>query len=211
VSRSRRRRPPPHVAPKQPTLRAPKLSTTATPPPPPPPPPPPKSPIASPSSLWKAIKWALGTLVALVSLVAALDQIWGPMWPTSPDVEPGSYDEAQPLVLSFTARNRSVLFPINAFHVACIYGAFYTENRNFGAWSSTIGTSSNDIAAESSIPIKCSSPVIFRNQKLTNAILWVRVTYTRPYSASAIPRVFGPFFYDATVTPPKWVIGIPAL
>jgi hypothetical protein len=57
--------------------------------------------------LWMAIKWIVGTGVAVLAFLAAIDQFWGRPWPTDPEVHPLPFVSGTPLSHLFLVKNRS--------------------------------------------------------------------------------------------------------
>jgi hypothetical protein len=61
--------------------------------------------------LVRAAKWLLGTLVAVVGVVAGVYQIGGgPPWPADPEVHPRDTLDSSSLILPFLVTNPSILF-----------------------------------------------------------------------------------------------------
>lgn len=64
---------------------------------------------------WQSTKWAIGTVVAILGLIASVYQLTGgPPWPTKPEIHPHDTVNASSLVLPFDVRNRSTLFGMTA-------------------------------------------------------------------------------------------------
>ena len=57
--------------------------------------------------LWKAIKWAAATGVAVFGLLQGVDQYWGRPWPTEPEVHAHDVVSTSSLILPFTVKNKS--------------------------------------------------------------------------------------------------------
>lgn len=61
--------------------------------------------------LVRAAKWLLGTLVAVVGVVAGVYQIGGgPPWPADPEIHPRDTSDSSSLILPFLVTNPSILF-----------------------------------------------------------------------------------------------------
>jgi hypothetical protein len=66
-------------------------------------------------------------LVGLAGLGAAIDDLWGPIWPTELTVDPGAPELYSPFVVPFVIKNRSVLFA--AFDAEFSCGIFDVRAR----------------------------------------------------------------------------------
>jgi hypothetical protein len=65
------------------------------------------------------IKWIVGSAITLLGAVAAVVGIWGPPWPTGPEIHPTGLDLAKPLTVPFDFVNKSLVFPIHIRAVGC--------------------------------------------------------------------------------------------
>jgi hypothetical protein len=60
--------------------------------------------------------------VGVVGLIGAVDAIWGPIWPTLPEIRVTGSDDASPFAFPFVIRNNSVLFGMRINGWTCIVG-----------------------------------------------------------------------------------------
>jgi hypothetical protein len=109
--------------------------------------------------------------IALVGLVASIDGIWGPIWPTTPDIHPGPPDPVSPFAVPFTIKNRSVLFNIKSASIVCLVdslnaknpGIFLTNNRIRVTWEFTLNPEeTRPFSCEISIPFNSVEEVVMR-------------------------------------------------
>jgi hypothetical protein len=79
--------------------------------------------------LWKAIKWAITTGVAVFAFLAVVDQFWGRPWPTDPEIHPHDTLNGSSLRLPFTIKNKS-LFDYSNVEMTCgIDWAYFKDAR----------------------------------------------------------------------------------
>jgi hypothetical protein len=73
------------------------------------------------SLVWRPIRWAFGTAVALVSLAASIYGILGgPFWPTEPRFSPGPPSLRLSFEVPFTVTNESKIFSIYHLNISCV-------------------------------------------------------------------------------------------
>lgn len=145
----------------------------------------------------------------LLGLISGIDQIWGPIWPTSLDLDPGLPDMFDPFSIPFVAKNRSVLFSIDNIDVDCFFAVSISSGRNISARNHVRTATIETIPADSNITFSCKQVFAPKYEVLQFAIMWVNVKYTRPFLPSMTTRRYGPYFYDTATNPPHWVNGIP--
>jgi hypothetical protein len=91
---------------------------------------------SAPSSLRRRslrVARIIGAIVAVLTLVATLDQIfvWGPLWPADPEIHPVNSANGSSLVTLFTVQNRNhVLYPITNVEFTCGLGMIYFSDAN---------------------------------------------------------------------------------
>jgi hypothetical protein len=66
--------------------------------------------------------------MAALSLVAAISGIYGPIWPTWPEIQPSGNDPGSPFSLPFTVTNKSEVFPLMGAKFIC----HFTKIETFG-------------------------------------------------------------------------------
>jgi hypothetical protein len=64
-------------------------------------------------------KWAVRGVLALLAVVASVYGIWGPPWPTAPEIHPRDTANGSSLILPFNVQNRSIFFPITDAQMTC--------------------------------------------------------------------------------------------
>ena len=173
---------------------------------------PPKGPPKEPF-LWSAHRrlWKVVIVCGiLVGLVVGIRDLWAPVWPTVPELTPGSTNEASPLLLPFTISNKSGLFDLHDVHVTCLYGAFITKRFNWAFNNRSIGLGFDRVASMGSAVYNCTLPIgLAPSDNVMNAIMWVTIRYSRPYLLSPTSTTYGPFFYDGETFPGRWIVGLP--
>lgn len=74
-----------------------------------------------PHRKWtQAAVWVASAVITAMGLVATIASIWGPIWPTYPDVRPAGSDPGSPFSLPFSITNRSIIFGHGAAKTTCI-------------------------------------------------------------------------------------------
>jgi len=146
--------------------------------------------------------------VVLLGLIASVDQIWGPPWPTQLDFDPGPPDASLPFDVPFTVRNRSTVFDATAVQLGCLLEK--VEFRNGGRLIDdlVVGTGPTEIARGDQRPFRCWFP--FEPQQVKVAVMRIIASYDHH-------RLFGwrtqmrsePFVWDTKATPARWVKGNP--
>jgi hypothetical protein len=161
---------------------------------------------------WLRIaQWIVGTaIVGSVSFIASVYQLWGgPPWPTSPVVDSGGPDASSAFAVPFIVKNKSAFFNMNGANVTCSLVKVATEAgstySDFGL--KTIG--GNSIGALEERPYKCVFPFTGAGVgKIVFAKINLRIQYSywffgqHPVDASD-----GPFTWDTTMSPPRWIKG----
>lgn len=60
---------------------------------------------------FRVAKWGVSAVFGVAAAVGLVDQFWGPIWPTAPDIEVGAPSSDGPFSVPFEVKNKSVLFP----------------------------------------------------------------------------------------------------
>ncbi len=106
--------------------------------------------------MWSALRWVLAVSLAVLGLVASLDQLWGPFWPTFPIVRQAGDDPGSPFSLPFTATNRSVLFPLVGASMTCVIEHAEMRGDNVFANVRSGRRAPSTIPADSTVNFSCS-------------------------------------------------------
>jgi len=122
--------------------------------------------------LWKALKWAAGTGVAVFGLLQGVDQYWGRPWPIEPevhahDVVSTSYVvSTSSLVLPFTVKNKSY-FDMKNVELLCGVDLVLFEDAQKHAGALEYGVFSSgtiSIASGQTINYPCDASGLFEIQ-----------------------------------------------
>src|SRR5215475_12218164 len=83
------------------------------------------------SKFRRYVRWfnrlVLGA-VGLAGFIASVAGIWGPFWPTDPEIHPQNTVNGSSFILPFTVQNHSVLFGIQNAEFTCGFGQLYLTN-----------------------------------------------------------------------------------
>jgi len=70
--------------------------------------------------LFRATTWAIASVVGLIGLASGIDSLWGPPWPTDPDIHANGSDPGAPFSLPFSVKNNSGIFAMHADGFGCL-------------------------------------------------------------------------------------------
>ena len=158
---------------------------------------------------FRAAKWGGSALFAVAGAVGLVDQFWGPIWPTAPDIEVGAFSSSGPLSVPFQVTNASILFPLHHLQLKCGID-FLRNSQGGGLYNLTIEASGeNNLGAPDSRPYKCAQ--IFRFGSKIHFIagrIYVWGSYETPIFGKYAFKS-APFTWDATADPPRWLKGRP--
>jgi len=91
---------------------------------------PPSEPRSQPyRRLWSAIRWTIGTTVAILGLLAVVDQFWGHPWPSDPDIQPQNTLRDSSFILPFALKNKSI-FPMHNVAMTCGVDLYVFKDAN---------------------------------------------------------------------------------
>ncbi len=177
--------------------------STAPPPHPPKPPPPPLR-----HRAWRAFAGLVAFAIACAGVAASAYQLLGgPPWPTDPDIDPAPPDTSPPFSVPFSVKNPSSLFDIQDAELICGIDRAVTDEDQSLTGVGLLSGAKNSIPALSVSPFKCVFPFRFSG-KIIFAHMHVTVHYTyRLIWQYQAQKVIGPFTWDSTVTPPRWIKG----
>ncbi len=78
--------------------------------------------------LWRAIKWTIETLAAVLALASTVSFFWGIPWPVAPEIlHRGSSFSSQNLTTEFTIKNRG-FFDMDDVELACGFDLIYMRD-----------------------------------------------------------------------------------
>jgi hypothetical protein len=103
---------------------------------------------------------AIGTTVATIGLVASVVAIWGPIWPTDPDIHPQNTVNGSSSILPFTVKNKSILFGIWNAEFACGAEKIYVNDgakHHFGLQNTAVFNGYYSIRPEQTINYTCDA------------------------------------------------------
>jgi hypothetical protein len=87
---------------------------------------------------WRqAAKW-VGTVTSgffgIAGLIMWIAGIWGPVWPTGPEIHPNGLDLIRPLSVPFDIENKSIIFPVRIHSVSCNLLGEFSPNPNIAIY-----------------------------------------------------------------------------
>jgi hypothetical protein len=129
----------------------------------------------------------VASAVAVLGVVSTVYTIWGPPWPTNPEIRPRDVIDGSSFVLPFTVRNPSAVFDMDNVEFTCGVDLVHfedAEGKTGGLSDVAFVTGHYSISANSSINYPCDASGIV--QILTDGSLTLR------NSLSTKPGVFRP-------------------
>lgn len=159
--------------------------------------------------LSAARKIVIGVPLALLSLVATLYSLWGPVWPTNPSTNATDVESPDPIAIPIQIKNASVLFPVYDLKITCGVDSLRTDQ---GGGLSQLGfeTNSGDkLEPASSNLFFCQSPFVYKDPKFVSAEIHLMMKYSHhlfgfKWSGS---HEEGPFIWQASLKPNRWQKG----
>ncbi|MDA8247590.1 MAG: hypothetical protein M0Z28_00270 [Rhodospirillales bacterium] len=170
----------------------------------PPTPPPPIKP--SGWHAWKLLKLICAIFIGGMGLSASIDQIWGPFWPTTPNIYPASNDPGSPFSLPFSISNKSILFSYTSVVADCLIDKVEINGQTIIS-NSQIAFRMDDIQAGESSNFRCK---IQTPAHLVSAVqLRIRLIYTAAYMGLTLRRPFTTdiFSWVRTTDGGRWIAG----
>lgn len=146
--------------------------------------------------------------VGAIGLVASIDAIWGPIWPTAPLIDVGAPSSDGPLSVPFQVTNASILFPLHHLKLKC--GIDYLQTaRGRGIEKLFIEASGdNDLGTSHTAPYKCAPIFNFGKTHFVAGRIYIWGSYETPiFGKRSFQSV--PFTWDSTSSPPRWLKGTP--
>jgi hypothetical protein len=165
------------------------------------------------SHLFKWILRIVGVLVSAIGIVAAIDGLFGPIWPTGPVFDLGYPVVYDPFTLAFTVTNPSIVFPIYDARIECVPQPVLT-NKNWGFVG--MGVVLQDhlyIGAPEQLQFSCPwKQVMSGAGEVTYADIIFTGSYHRgfPFFFREFSYTSDTFTWDSKVNPPRWTKGKPA-
>jgi hypothetical protein len=167
---------------------------------------------------FRIVEWAFGAVVLVVGLLASAYQLGGgPPWPAAPEIDPGAPAYSAPFSIPFQVQNPSSLFwmhrPIFECMMASIRFSDGTFVENLDTQVAHLLGDLLDIAPKGTHPFKCWFPNIFSkggvvvDAKLNIMASW-KIRFLGLEFSSWEPTI-GPFHWDNTLNPPRWIKGEP--
>ena len=80
--------------------------------------------------LIHASKWIVRGVLGLLAVVGSVYGIWGPPWPTAPEIHPQDVLNGSSLILPFKIQNKSIFFPITDAEMTCGVDWLFVKDAN---------------------------------------------------------------------------------
>jgi hypothetical protein len=164
--------------------------------------------------LFQATQWAIGLAAAIVGLLASLDALWGPVWPTTPLFSPGYPSFGSPFSIPFSVTNRSEIFTIHNIDIHCGIKRITTStNGDFSDFSAKLSTINNSILFGSTNTYICPFDIMFKSPPGSKIIyakstIWGTYSSPWPWPFDTPIKFDGGFFTLNTLTSPaQWMVG----
>jgi hypothetical protein len=164
---------------------------SSPPPQPPSPPPPPRS------AIRRRLVFATTFVVGLISLIASIDGLWGPIWPTTPDIHPGTPDPVSPFAVPFTIKNRSVLFNVENGSIVCFVDRLKAKDNWLDLTKNRFRVADGlTLVTEETRPFSCKISVPFFSTE--EVVMRFSVEYQVNFicSGCVLRHIIGPFSWN---------------
>jgi hypothetical protein len=162
------------------------------------------------SILYRVAARTISALALLVGIVAGIDTLWGPFWPTTPDVTVGPPDQSAPFAVPFTLENRSIAFPIEGQFFCVLHRIVDTSKQPATlAEVPIIAMGPAALFTQDKEPFKCWFPFREHGQIMPIAEAHIEIMMIGrvwPWQ-SVRARSLGQFTWDAKANPPRWLPG----
>jgi hypothetical protein len=146
--------------------------------------------------------WLLG----VATLVQTALAVWGPFWPTYPDIEPEAPSDSFAFGVPFVVHNRSVLFPMLNPSFACyIIEARTDKPMIYRQLLGSITGPNPPIPPGDVARYRCIVPIAFPG-RVTEAVVEIGAVWSIPLIGERWNRT-GPFTWNTTLNPPRWEMG----
>jgi hypothetical protein len=164
--------------------------------------------------LWRAAKWGIAVVVAVIGLIASIVGIWGLPWPTKPAFAPGLPSLGSSLDVPFSVTNKSAFFSLNNLQILCGIISIQTSlgPHGFKDFSVTVN-GTNELKPLETRSYTCPFNQVFKlssDTKISEAQIQFASSYDRRYPKEENDKVQSEIFILNTKTiPPQWTIGVP--
>ena len=174
---------------------------TQPPPPPPTPPPPPKRRLLE--RLWAIAKVIWLVPVGLLGVLATVNSMWGPPWPTKPEYHIVASSAGQPFAFPFSVTNKSAFFDTRLSGTYCRIkrgriGGMILEDLG----AATFEGLSFDVPAKETKNYRCS--IQMGGQLVTSLELAVQSDYRSLFRSGTVTQ---DFHWVAAGKDSRWVEG----
>lgn len=167
---------------------------------------------SSVQQIFRSARRAFGFLIAAVSVLATLAGLAGhPLWPVEPDITLPPPGTAVPHYAWIDVANRSLIFDLDSVEITCLI-----DEVRYGSLMKVIANAyliskNQTIKANSTRPFRCNwdGAIYAPPDALTYAEIRVTFEYDRAFLGPSKYVVFGPFWWDRSVQPPRWIEGLP--
>jgi len=163
----------------------------------------------------KTLKYWLGRLIVfalgMATIVQTIIAVWGPPWPTLPDVAvgpPGSSDKTNPFEIPFEVTNRSIFFPINDAEFSCDIEVVHMHNSHMQSDLYVDGGHfiTQSITFQKNASFKCLFPITW-DGKFINVSMHISVNMKLWPWIKQQHYDLGAFSWDGNSDPPRWMVG----
>jgi hypothetical protein len=163
------------------------------------------------SRLYRFAAWFFSVIFALGALLGTADELWGPVWPTSPEIESSSMSATDPFAIPLLVSNESVVFDLRGVTFTCIIQEMSTNHDgHMNNVTLTVEGNNSIFAGYRKIPFTCRLPFLWPvDQKMVSGRMFIAVSYTvaLPFWEWKRRSVVGPFIWDANLEHPTWIRG----
>lgn len=122
-------------------------------------------------------KFAGAALTGLAALLGAFYAIWGPPWPTSPEIRVSGIDPSSPFAFPFQIANKSALFGVHIDRLNCSAQPSIKLGSAMLPWLSSAVLESHFIRARETRNYSCSTLLRMAGRPNESIELTVTATY----------------------------------
>jgi hypothetical protein len=156
-------------------------------------------------------RWWIGLPVAVLGVLAGIDQVFGPPWPTAPIFDPGTPSFSSPLSVPFYVKNGSILFPVTNLTIICHIIHVDTSDKGTLDNINIFVAARRTLAAPETKRYICPIKVSYSSGlRITSAKIQFISSYDDPlFLPFHVPKLTKSdlFTLDNDTAPPQWLRG----
>jgi hypothetical protein len=147
-------------------------------------------------------------------VLASIDGIFGPPWPTPPSFSPGLPSGASPLDIPFGVTNESRLFSIRHLTIVCAINDIKTSTDDpIDSLEFEVSETANKLGPGDSHPYKCAFNQLVK-LPISSRMVGGNIHFETEYDSNVpgrgrISSRSKDFYLETLTSPPQWIEGEP--